>query len=75
MPEHSGNRIYDLWNNCRITHVHYAGSGQSIAFDMYLTNINAELADPPLFGQSIEGHVALPGSPIIPYTVVIEEIA
>ncbi len=47
-------------NACHITHVHYAGSGQSIAF---LANRNAELAVPPSFWPvnciKIGGQVAL----------------
>ena len=52
---------------CLITHVHYAGSGQSIAFSG-----NAELAVPPLFWSDncikIGGHVALLSGPTI-YTL------
>ena len=58
---HSSRNLSSLCPHaCRITHVHYVNSGQSIAFS---DNRNAGLAIPPLFWPvnciKIGGHVAL----------------
>ena len=64
---HSSRNLSSLrLHVCRITHLHYAGSGQSIAF---LANRNAELAVPPLFwpvnGIKIGEHAGLMTDPTV----------
>ena len=71
---HSSRNLWSLYAHaCRITRVHYAGSGQSIAFSgqwKRWTGYSAiELAIPPLFWPvnciKIGGHVALLSDPTV----------
>ena len=64
---HSSRNLWSLClHACLITHVHYAGSGLSIAFS---ANRNAEQAVPPLFWPvnciKIGRHVALLSGPSV----------